>query len=214
MAEDTDSSADVNALRGEIVRLRAENEKLKASNHRWMRIAGTDDLTGLPNKVFFTTALLPQHISKSDAEAKFVGMLMAAPDNLGEINQRHGRKGGDRIVKEVAEFLKANVDSGERLVHIDGANFAILLPDADLQRVRRKGQELRARIYTRTFPCNGDSVSLTLSIGVVARAPTPEGSRVDLKKVTDEFLKRLGTVLDRAKQQGGDRVDGDEVIHF
>ena len=54
------SSQDLNELQAEIVRLKAENEKLKASNRRWMRIAGTDTLTGLRNKVFFTTALLPR----------------------------------------------------------------------------------------------------------------------------------------------------------
>ena len=51
-------------LQAAIARLKDENEKLRASNRRWIRIAGTDSLTKLPNKVFFSTALLPQAISK------------------------------------------------------------------------------------------------------------------------------------------------------
>ena len=41
-------------------RLKQGNYKSRASNRRWIRIVGTDDLTGLPNKVFFCTVLLPQ----------------------------------------------------------------------------------------------------------------------------------------------------------
>jgi GGDEF domain-containing protein len=63
-----------------------------------MRIAGTDDLTALPNKVFFSTALLPQAISQSNAEGHPLVCIMLAPDNLGDINKRFGRKGGDQIV--------------------------------------------------------------------------------------------------------------------
>ena len=33
-------------LNAEVERLREENDKLSYSNRRWMRIAGTDDLTG------------------------------------------------------------------------------------------------------------------------------------------------------------------------
>ena len=38
-------------LQAEIARLKDENEKLRASNRRWIRIAGTDSLMKLPNKV-------------------------------------------------------------------------------------------------------------------------------------------------------------------
>ena len=57
--EDNNNSVDVRELRLEIARLRADNQKLNSSNRRWMRIAGADIHTGLPNKVFFSTALLP-----------------------------------------------------------------------------------------------------------------------------------------------------------
>ena len=113
----TDSSAEgnIDQLQAEIERLKRENEKLRASNRRWMRIAGTDAQTGLPNKVFFTTALLPQFINQANADSVSFACLILAPDGLGEINERHGREGGDQIVKEMATFLKENLEKGERL---------------------------------------------------------------------------------------------------
>ena len=114
--EDNNKSADVRELRLEIARLRTENQKLKNSNRRWMRIAGTDIHTGLPNKVFFSNVLLPKQISNANAEKQSIGCIMLAPDGLGEINEPYGRRGvvgskrptGNQITtKEVVEdFLR------------------------------------------------------------------------------------------------------------
>ncbi len=208
------STMDVRELQAEIDRLKTENQKLKVSNRRWMRIAGTDETTGLPNKVFFPTALLPQLISKANTDGNFVGCIMIAPDGLGEINEKYGRRGGDFIVKEVAEFLKGNVEFDERLVHIDGANFVILLPQSDLQRVRRKGLALRAKITNRTFDFEKNPIALTLSMGGVARRPRSAADQVNAKEVVEAFLRRLGLMLDRAKHEGGNRVVVDEGTEF
>ena len=139
---------------------------------------------------------------------------MVAPDGLGEINEKYGRTGGDHIVKEVVDFLKGNVDADEHLVHIDGANFVILLTDTDLKDARRKGLLLKAKISNRTFEFDSSSISLTLSVGVVARTPSPEGTKVDIKEVVEEFLRRLEAMLDQAKQQGGDKMAEDEDTQF
>lgn len=203
-------------LQAEIARLRDENQKLKANNRRWMRIAGTDSLTGLPNKVFFTTALFPQFLAQSTAEGTPLGGIMAAPDNLGEINQRFGRPGGDAIVEGVASFLTENLEGGEKLIHIDGANFVLLVPGADLPGTKRRSLELRARVLNRQFTCGTESVGITLSLGVVSRAPTSEdGPPADEgKDLVEEFLQRLEAALDQAKQMGGDRPVEDPEVNF
>ena len=208
------STMDVRELQAEIDRLKTENQKLKASNRRWMRIAGTAENTGLPNKIFFSTALLPQLMSKANTDGDFLGCIMIEPDGLVEINEKYGRRGADFIVKEVAEFLKGNVESDERLVHIDGATFVILLPQGDLQTVRRKGLTLRAKITNRTFDFEKNTISLTLSMGGVVRGPGSIGDQVNAKEVAETFLRRMGVMLDRAKHEGGNRVELHEDTDF
>jgi len=201
-------------LQAEIARLRDKNQKLKANNRRWMRIAGTDSLTGLPNKVFFTTAMFPQFLAQSTAESTPLGGIMTAPDNLGEINQRFGRMGGDEVVKGVATFLAENLEDGEKLIHVDGANFVLLVPGADLPGAKRRSLTLRARVLNRQFECCNESVGITLSLGVVSRAPTPEGSDSVSGDLVEEFLQRLEAALDQAKQMGGDRPVEDPEVNF
>jgi diguanylate cyclase (GGDEF)-like protein len=179
-----------------------------------MRIAGTDSLTKLPNKVFFATALLPQAINTPNVDRRPLGCVMIAPDRLGEFNQKFGRTGGDEIVKGVSEFLSENVEKDEKLVHIDGANFVLIVPQGDLSKTKRRGLSLRARVLNRQFECGGTQVSLTLSLGVVSRTPSLEGATVVLKDLVDDFLRRLEAALDQAKQMGGDRPHEDPETDF
>ena len=202
-------------LQAEVARLKDENQKLKASNRRWMRIAGTDSLTGLPNKVYFTTALFPQAIGEANAEGEPLGCVMMAPDKLGEYNAKFGRAGGDAIVEAVSKFLNENIEEDEKLVHIDGANFVLVVPQADLNKTKRRSLTLRARVLNRQFDCLGTQVPITLSLGVVSRASTPEGIQVPVKDVVEQFLSRLeAAALGQAKQMGGDRPYDDPEINF
>jgi two-component system cell cycle response regulator len=213
MAEESGEDV-VLQLRAEVERLKRENERLKVSNRRWMRLAGTDALTGLPNRVYFTTALLPQLISQSNAELTPFACLILAPDQLGEVNQKFGREGGDEIIREVALFLKENLESRERLVHLDGANFAIMIPEGNLSVAKRRGLQLRARALSRPFRCGNEGVILTLSLGAVARSPQTSGTKAEVKETAELVLKKLTVQLDRAKREGRDRLVEDLDTEF
>ena len=214
MASATDNDDLVAQLQTELKRLKDENQKLRATNRRWMRIAGTNALTGLTNRAFFTTALLPNAIGQANAASQPLGCVMIAPDNIGEYNQKFGRTGGDELVKGLAQFLSENVEGDEKLVHVDGANFVLMIPQADLAKAKRRSLLLRAGALNRQFACSGTQVSLTLSLGIVSRAPPQEGADLNVKDVVEEFLRRLAAALDQAKQLGGDRPYEDPEINF
>jgi len=203
-------SEQISKLQAEVEQLRAENEKLRASNRRWMRIAGTDDLTGLPNKVCFSTVFLPPIIAQANEMGKSFICIIIAPDKLGDINMRFGRVGGDEIVKGVATFLKETLEEGEKIVHVDGANFIILMPDAGDDSGKRRTRQLRARSVSRRFSCGEDAVGLTLSIGTVLVDPEPASGQLEVKAVGESILQRLSAALDLAKQQGGDQIVEDD----
>lgn len=210
MTNDRQGSDTPEQLRAEIVRLQKENEKLRASNRRWMRIAGTDDLTGLPNKIYFTTALLPQVVSQANASGQSFVCVIVAPDNLGDINQRFGREGGDQVVEGLAAFLRENMEKDEKIVHFDGSNFVIIIPDGTDDARKRRTRQIRARVVSRHFECGGAAVTLTLSMGTVIREPNAPGEEVKTEDVADDIIRRLSSALDRAKKQGGDQVVDDD----
>ena len=107
-------SEEIRELQAEVEQLRVENEKLRASNRRWMRIAGTDDLPGLPNKVCFSTVFLPPIIAQANETGKSFICTIKATGKLGDIHMRFGRIGADEIVKGVATFSKEAMKEGEK----------------------------------------------------------------------------------------------------
>ena len=127
---------------------------------------------------------------------------------------RFGRVGGDEIVKGVATFLKETLEEGEKIAHVDGANFIILMPDAGDDSGKRRTRQLRARSVSRRFSCGEDAVGLTLSIGTVLVDPDPASRKLEAKAVGESILQRLSAALDLAKQQGGDQIVEDDKPIF
>jgi diguanylate cyclase (GGDEF)-like protein len=214
MSEGEAAAHELADLRDEVARLTAQNEKLRASNRRWMRIAGTDELTGLPNRVFFTTALLTQQISRSNVEGTPFTCLIMAPDQIGEINQRFGREGGDEVVKGIARFLKEQLKEGERLVHFDGANFVVMIPGAGPQQAKQRALAMRARLVSRPIEVADQGVNLTMSMGSASRSPSDAQVAVDTTGVIETLIRKLTARLDEAKRGGRDKLEQDLDTEF
>lgn len=102
----------------------SENSPIVAEiNERSFR----DPLTQLPN----TDAL--------ECEPTVFGLsrsvLVIAVDELSQVNGKLGRVGGDELLIEVARRLTRLSGDGDVVARLDGAEFAILLDDADGRRI-------------------------------------------------------------------------------
>ena len=97
----------IEALEDENQHLKAEVQRLKKENRRWARLAGTDGLTGLPNKISFMRALVPQALQKAAEAGESIGFILMSADNLGVINETHGRAAGDQIIRGVSKLLES-----------------------------------------------------------------------------------------------------------
>ena len=61
----------IRELEAENRALRQEVERLRAENRRWARMAGTDAMTGLPNKISFMRALVPQALRRAKTQPQY-----------------------------------------------------------------------------------------------------------------------------------------------
>lgn len=190
-----------------VERLRERIAELEAENRRWMHLAGTSRLTGLPNSLMLYQVVLPSEIQKAGAEGAAIACALISPDGLGEINQACGRSTGDQLILRFAEFLKERTTAEERLFNPDGANFVILMTDAAEGRARRKATEIRTEVAGASFTAAGQTFdTLTCSAGVA----TVEGvvPPDTIPEVVDNLYHELSDRLYRAKQRGGNTVVG------
>ena len=179
----------------------AQIAQLKEENLRWMRMAGTNRLTELPNSLMLFQVRLPQllngHISLS--------CILLCPDKLGDINEAHGRIAGDEVIKQLARFLQAQVEPKEQLYHCDGANFAILIPQETEGHARRRANEIKGLLARSAFTVAGTKASLTCSVGTAEIGPLDSTA---IEPGTTQLYADLCDHLYQAKAKGGNTVVG------
>ncbi|MFH1571118.1 MAG: GGDEF domain-containing protein, partial [Gemmatimonadota bacterium] len=182
-----------------------EVERLQSINQRWAQLAGTDRLTGLPNKVAFLQALVPQQLQQAQRQAGSVGAILLSADNIGPINETHGRDAGDQVIRSLALLLQEQVKGEELLGHIDGTNFGVFLHAASPEAARQRAEELRGQVAAQVFTCGGDALRLTVSAGTDSLATAAIGD--DPHQTAAAIFQRLNAALYAAKRAGGNRVE-------
>lgn len=203
MAED--AMERLEALERENRSLRRQVAQLRSANQRWAHLAGTDLLTGLPNKLSFLRVLLPENIRRAAQAGHSVGFILLSADDLGTINESLGRAAGDSVLRELGAFLKTLLGH-TALGHIDGAHFAVVCAPADLDATRSLAHMLRARVRGRTFA--DAEAHIALSAGIAALIPPPEA---DEKTVIDIVFHQLNQALYTAKAAGGNQVQAVDI---
>jgi diguanylate cyclase (GGDEF)-like protein len=180
-----------------------ETDRLRAVNVRWAQLAGTDRLTGLPNKLSFVQALLPQEIQQAQHHGHSMGFMLISADNMGIINEQYGRDAGDQLIKDLAVFLQSMLKGEEQLGHLDGTNFAVSLYPAGLAETQVRAETIRVGVAEHPFSVDGHRVHVTASVGITAL----ESAAVeDTKQAIETIFDHLNSALYTAKRAGGNRV--------
>ncbi len=160
------------------------------------RQAKTDGLTGLANRTSFINQL-GKEFDRAERYRSNLSMLMIDMDRLKEINDTHGHQAGDLALKHVAEVIRASVRTSDLPARYGGDEFSVVLVETGLRQAQAMADRLLAAIRKRPLELEGESLPLSLSVGVgqYGNDATPE-----------HFINRVDEALYRAKQEGRGRV--------
>ena len=156
-----------------------------------------DELTGLANRRRID-CLLPvewQRLQRGGAE---FGLLRVDIDHFGDLNQRHGRSTGDRMLSELAQRLRYTAREIDLVARTGGGEFLVMTPQTCLDGARTAAERLRNAVNAMPFTAGGNPVTLSVSIGVAVA----KHSDLDLADV----FERAAAALKRAKASGRNRV--------
>jgi diguanylate cyclase (GGDEF)-like protein len=181
--------------------VRERTAELEAANAELGRQAGTDPLTGLPNRRTFDLQL-DHALAAARRNGQPVAVLMIDADHFKRINDLHGHPVGDDVLVMLAGVLRSRLRESDLLARYGGEEFVALLPGAAQGDALALAQTLVAAVAARRSASYGQ---VTVSIGVAA-APPGEPVAWALMRQADEALYR-------AKAQGRNRAcahgDGD-----
>ena len=177
MSDQLIEAPDVEPLIAEIGRLRAEVAQLQERVELLDGLAHQDSLIDLPNRRGFMRALerLIDRVKRYDEKA---ALLFVDLDGLKLINDTFGHQAGDEALIQVARLLSGGVRVSDLVARIGGDEFAILLGHADEASANETAARLVDLIAGCDFTHAGDSLPLSVAIGVAVLSPEDDPATI------------------------------------
>lgn len=164
-----------------------------------LRLATVDPLTEVRNR----RALLEagdRELRRARRAGTRLTVLMVDLDHFKGINDRYGHAVGDAVLREAARRLQAELREHDLLGRLGGEEFAVALPETDLEAALRVAERLRRCLAEAPVAVDDARVALTASLGA---------AEVDLHEESLEAaLGRADAALYEAKAAGRNRVGG------
>jgi two-component system cell cycle response regulator len=163
------------------------------------RLSSTDDLTGAANR----RRLFEQgeiEFSRSRRYDHQLSVVMIDVDHFKRVNDTHGHAVGDEVLREIADRCRAGVRTIDSVGRYGGEEFAIILPESDLEAAEIVAERLRAAVERTPVVTADGPVPVTISGGFA----TLDAATASF----EELIKEADRQLYRAKSEGRNRVCG------
>ncbi len=164
-------------------------EEERASYRKRMYI---DDLTQIYNRAMFDKQI-DNEVKKSLREGQGLSMILLDIDHFKQVNDHYGHLAGDQVLKGIGRLVKKSIRNHDFFARWGGEEFALLLPNTELEGAMKLAENLRKNIGSHRFP---EGIFVSCSFGV---ASVREKGEKCLFRKADEALYE-------AKVQGRNRV--------
>jgi diguanylate cyclase (GGDEF)-like protein len=150
--------------------LASANLSLNKTAHRLYELAISDSLTGLRNHHFFMHRLDEEivHAHLSKIPLAFITMDI---DYFKAINDTYGHPVGDEVIRCLADSCAGLVRACDIVGRLGGEEFAILLPNADLQNATEIAERIKCWCDEQRMKINDNEIRFTCSFGVALLMP-------------------------------------------
>lgn len=157
-------------------------------------LAYHDDLTGLPNRRFFTRHI-DELLNHGVEEQSIFAVMFLDLDSFKKINDTLGHNNGDALLKLVAERLKTCCHAPNQLVsRMGGDEFTILMQEMTDHMEAIHVAEVIIKAFEKPFAVDGYEFYITASIGI---AFYPQDG-----KDGEMLMKNADIALYRMKEDG------------
>lgn len=178
-------------------------EKLMQLQRELEELSYQDGLTGVANRRLLDSVLESEWASAKRA-GQPLSFIMLDIDCFKLYNDYYGHLAGDDCLRRVAQIVStAAARPRDLLARFGGEEFALVLPETDLEAACLVAERCRAALADAAIPHRASDVShlVTVSMGVATATPAEGGIPASLIEQADRRLYQ-------AKQSGRDRIVG------
>ena len=144
---------------------------------------------------------LNSELLRAKRYALSISLAMIDVDYFNSINDLYGHAYGDKILKELAKYLKQFVRGMDIVTRYGGEEFVIILPDTDKQSTIRFTERLLSDLEDHIFDPQGKKLKLKVSIGVANFSE-------DDPDISEAYglIHLVEKAVSLAKERGGSRL--------
>jgi diguanylate cyclase (GGDEF)-like protein len=177
--------------------LAAANEALLEKNKQLEELSITDSLTGLYNRSHLMETLAGE-IARSRRHNRAFTLLIMDIDHFKSYNDSYGHLAGDEALRRTGLLLKESIRSCDYAARYGGEEFILILPETGAEEGLETAERVRKQIAEKEMGDDGNSLKVTVSVGVASFPRDGEDSH--------SLMKRADAALYEAKRRGRNRV--------
>jgi diguanylate cyclase (GGDEF)-like protein len=147
-----------------------QSQEVQRLNNELQQQANTDGLTGLANRARFSQFLQCAFVH-SQSQHQPLSLLFLDLDHFKSINDRYGHQAGDEVLMRLAKLLQSQVRKTELVARYGGEEMVIVMPGAEEKLAMSVAQRIQKALASEQFSFYGQTIPLTVSIGVAVNTP-------------------------------------------
>jgi len=184
-------------MRERIQELERETTALQSALLREQKLALTDALTRIPNRLAYQERV-KQDFQRWKRFRRPLVLLVWDIDHFKAINDTYGHPAGDKVLQLVAQLFKRQLRATDFVCRQGGEEFVMLLDGAADDMALQLANRMREAIGSMGFHCRGAPVAVTISCGLTSfqESDTPES-----------VFQRADKLLYKAKHSGRNRCE-------
>ena len=183
---------------GESILKFISQDSVEASYHEEIyQLATHDALTEIYNRRHFIE-MADKEIARAIRHARPLSLCIIDVDLFKPVNDRYGHISGDNVLRQIAGVLRGHVRSDDFAARIGGEEFAVLLPECDIDAAHAFAERLRQAIAGVEFKPGNEPQTITVSIGIAAMTAG--------RATCSRMMAAADAALYRAKSQGRNQV--------
>jgi len=126
---------------------------------------------------------------------RHLSLISVDVDHFKRVNDSFGHEAGDEVLRRLAQTLQQRLRASDVIARMGGEEFAVVLPDTDLEGARAIAQSIVDGMGAQEDPLVG---RITVSAGISSLRGGQDNAH--------EMLRRSDAALYEAKGQGRNRV--------